>query len=134
MDAHMDDYNHIIAVQVLLPNGDKQFIPLIDENGHPGYYNYSFNWVKYGWRVNSPNIDQTLLSNGLRDFSAFWVHKNNLENTNIKFNILVKKIDSPKNWSYNFLNIQIKKPWVNGGYFIWEDQKFSSYILDIEKI
>ena len=134
MDAHMDDYNHIIAVQALLPNGDKQFIPLINENGQPEYYNYSFNWVKYTFRVSSPEIDQAVLSSGLRDFSAFWLHKNNLENNNIKFNILVKKIDSPENWSHDFLNIQIKKPWIDAGYIIWDNKIFSSHIKDIERL
>ena len=134
MDAHMDDYNHIIAVQVLLPNGDKRFIPLIDENGYPDYYNYSFNWVKYTFRVNSPNIDQAVLSRGLRDFTAFWLHKNNLENHDIKFNILVKKIDSPENWSYDFLNNQIAKPWIDAGYIMWESKTFSSHTKDIERL
>ena len=134
MDAHMDDYNHIIAVQALLPNGDKQFIPLINENGQPEYYNYSFNWVKYTFRVSSPNIDQIVLSRGLRDFSAFWLHKNNLEGEDIKFNVLVKKIDSPKNWSYDFLNIQINKPWIDGGQIEWNNKMFSENIKDIESL
>ena len=134
MDAHMNDYNHIVAVQVLLPNGDKQFIPLIDENGHPGYYNYSFNWVKYTFRVNSPNIDHSLLSSGLRDFSAFWLHKNNLENYDVKFNILVKKVDSPKKWTHDFLNIQIKKPWIDAGYIIWKNKNYTAHIKDIERL
>ena len=134
MDTHMKGYNHIIAVEALFPNGDKKLLPLINEKGHPGYYNYSFNWVKYTFRVSSPNIDQAVLSSGLRDFSAFWLHKNNLENKNIKFNILVKKIDSPENWSYDFLNSQIKKPWIDGGYIIWENKIFSSHIKDIESL
>lgn len=134
MDTHMKGYNHIIAVEALLPNGDKKFLPLINEKGHPGYYNYSFNWVKYTFRVSSPNIDQAVLSSGLRDFTAFWLHKNNLHNNNMKFNILVKKIDSPENWSYDFLNSQIKKPWIDAGYIVWNNKIFSSHIKDIERL
>jgi hypothetical protein len=132
--SHFSNYNHIIAVEVLLPNGDKKFLPLINEKGHPSYYNYSFNWAKYTFRTNSPNIDQALLSRGLRDFTAFWLHKNNLENHDIKFNILVKKIDSPENWSYDFLNNQIAKPWIDAGYIMWESKTFSSHTKDIERL
>lgn len=132
--SHFSNYNHIIAVQALLPNGEKEFLPLIDENGHPSYYNYSFNWAKYTFRTNSPDVDQLMLSNGLRDFTAFWLHKNNLENQDIKFNILVKKIDSPENWTHNFLNIQLKKLWIDGGYILWKEKIFFSKIKKIESL
>ena len=74
------------------------------------------------------------MSSGLRDFTAFWLHKNNLHNNNMKFNILVKKIDSPENWSYDFLNSQIKKPWIDAGYIVWNNKIFSSHIKDIERL
>tara|TARA_B110001452_G_scaffold203610_1_gene173603 strand:- start:450 stop:605 length:156 start_codon:yes stop_codon:yes gene_type:complete len=48
-----------------------------------------------------------------------------------KFNILIKKIDSPKNWSLDFLNTQIKKPWVDGGHITWENKIFNAHIKDI---
>ena len=134
IDSHMNNYNHIIAIQAIMPNGNKKFLPLINENGHPDYYNYSFNWVKYTFRVNSPNIDQSLLSKGLRDFTAFWLHKNNLENHDIKLNILVKKVASPKKWTHDFLNIQIAKPWIDAGYIMWDNKIFSSHIKDIEQL
>ena len=48
--------------------------------------------------------------------------------------IKVKKIDSPKNWEKDFLNKQIAKPWIDGGYIEWKDNTFVSNIINIEKI
>lgn len=134
MDDHFNNYNHIIAIEAQFVNGEKVFLPIIDKEGKPDFYNYSFNWVKWTWRVNSPNIDPEKLSNGVRDFTAFWVYKNNLDLKNIRFNVKVKKIEIPEEWEKDFLKKKLAKPWISGGYVEWKNEEFYSHIKDIESL
>ena len=55
---------------------------------------------------------------------------------NDRFLIKVKKIDGLKDWQWqkDFLNKQIAKPWIDGGYVEWKDKKFISHIKDIESL
>lgn len=40
----------------------------------------------------------------------------------------------PSQWQYDFLNNQIAKPWVDGGFIEWKDKTFHSNVKDIESI
>lgn len=131
---HFNDYNHIIAVVYKDKNNNRIWLPIIDENGQPDLYDYSFNWVKWTFRVNSTNINQQELATGIRDFSAFWAARNGVNLNDATFEIMVKKIDSPNGWQYNYLNNQIAKPWMSGGYVKWRNNEFTSHIADIEKL
>src|SRR5690606_31967044 len=106
-------------------------LPIIDNNGQPDKYIYGFNWVKWTWRVNSPkklNIDD--FNKGVRDFCLFWIHKNDYQNKDIKFIISEKKIDIPKKWEHDFLNIQIQKPWTEVYEAFWVQKKFKLPIIN----
>lgn len=134
MDTHFDDYNHIIAIEADLKDGRKIWLPIIDKEGNPDWYNYSFNWVKWTFRVNNRNINQKQLNKGIRDFTAFWAHKNGIDLRDAKFLVKVKKVDIPKHWEENFLEKQIAKPWVSGGYVEWKNEKYYPSVKDIEKL
>lgn len=132
-EIHFDNYNHIVAV--VYTDGTKQtWLPIIDKNGMADYYIYGCNWVNYTFRVNSLNVNTKKLGLGIRDYSAFWAHKHNINLDNAKFLIKVKKIDTPKGWEKDFLNKQIAKPWIDGGYVEWKNKEFINNIKDIEKI
>lgn len=132
--VHFDNYNHIISVVYQDKKGNEQWLPIIDKNGQPDLYIYGANWVNWTFRVNGLHVDQTKLLNGVKIYSAFWAKKNNVDLRDAKFLIKVKKIDSPNGWEKDFLNKQIAKPWVDGGYVLWEDNKITSFIKDIESI
>ncbi|MBP1224043.1 DCC1-like thiol-disulfide oxidoreductase family protein [Flavobacterium sp. 1355] len=138
LDAHFNGYNHIVAIVYLNKNGDEIWLPLIDRNGQPSYYNYGTNWRKMSFSTNNGNINIVDMNNGVRDFTAFWSVKNGLpiNLANAKFLIKVKKIDSLKNWEWekDFLSKQINKPWMDGGYIEWKNGKFVSHIKEIEKL
>jgi predicted DCC family thiol-disulfide oxidoreductase YuxK len=136
-DIHFNNYNHIIAITYVNENGTEIWLPIINEKGMPDFYIYGANWIKWTFRVNSPEISTTNLNLGIRDFTAFWAEHNNI---NLKlpgkyqFNIKVKKIDIPNSWEKDHLNNQIAKPWIDGGYIIWENSEFTNYIKEIEKL
>lgn len=134
MDSHFDNYNHIIAIEAHLIDGRKIWLPIIDENGTPDSFIYSFNWVKWTFRVNNRNVNIKNLRRGVRDFTAFWAYKNNVDINTTRFLVKVKKVEIPKEWEENFLTKQIAQPWIDGGYVEWRDNKFYSFIKDIEKI
>src|SRR3546814_2927223 len=71
------------------------------------------NWVKYTFRVNSPNIDQEALKDGIRDFTSFWAHKKGISLHNAIFEIRVKKNLQPTKWEKDFLKKQLANPWLS---------------------
>lgn len=134
---HFDNYNHIVAITYLNEEGNEIWLPIIDQRGMPDFYIYGANWVKWTFRVISLNVSQGNLEKGVRDFTFFWAEHNGINlklSRKHQFNIKVKKIDSPRGWEKDFLTKQIDKPWVNGGYVIWEKREFSSFLKNIEEL
>jgi predicted DCC family thiol-disulfide oxidoreductase YuxK len=131
---HFDNYNHIIGVVYLDKDDNEIWLPIIDENGQPSYYIYGANWVNWTFRVDSPNIETIELYSGIKRYTAFWAHKNNIDLNDATFLIKVKKIDDVTKWEKDFLNKQIDKPWISGGEVIWKDEKYFSKIKDIESL
>ena len=135
IDDHFDSYNHIVGITYLDEKGSEIWLPIINRDGMPGFYNYGANWGKWTWRVNGPSISQKRLINGIKRFTAFWIEKNNKDLTKYhKLNIKVKKIESPSSWEKDFLIKQINKKWIDGGYVEWNEKHFSSHIFDIENL
>ena len=60
--------------------------------------------------------------------------KNNIDLNDATFLIKVKKIEGSDKWEKDFLNMQIKKPWIDGGYVEWKDNIMKPFIKDIEKL
>lgn len=131
---HFDNYNHIVSVIYKDKNGNEKWLPIIDKNGQPDLYIYGSNWVNWTFRVNGMQVDQNMLSEGVKRYTAFWAKKNNVNLKDAQFIIKVKKVDAPKKWEKDFLNKQIAKPWIDGGYVIWKNNKFESNIKNIESL
>lgn len=134
MDAHFKNYNHIIGVEAVDQKGVKRWLPMIDQNGMPGFYAYGFNWVKWTFRVDGPRVDQTRLTKGIRDFSTFWAKMNGIPLDKVTFNIYVKKIDVPYEWKKDHLNTQIAKEWHLAGTAHWEGKTFVTTLEQIEDL
>lgn len=134
MDYHFDGFNHNIAIVFKNDNGKDIWLPIINKMGQPSYYNTGPNWVKWTFRVNSQNIRQSQLKNGLQRFTAFWAVKNNKEFEDLTFKILVRKIKPPQSWEKNYLRKQMNKGWEMAGNVYWQDRQFSADIKNIEKM
>ena len=135
VDTHFDHYNHIIAIVYIDKNKKENWLPIINKKGQPDYYIYGPNWVNWTFRVNSTNINAESLNEGIERYTAFWAKKRmKIDLSEAKFAIRVKKIDTPKGWQKDFLNKQIAKPWMDGGFIEWKDNKFISHIKDIESL
>lgn len=132
---HFDNYNHIISVYHQKDDSEQlERLPIIDEKGQPDWYIYGSNWVQWTFRVNGTTINQEILNKGLERYTAFWAKKNNVDLTDAKFIIKVKKVDNHNGWEKDFFKSQIAKPWIDGGYVNWKDEKFNSSIKDIENL
>ena len=134
MDAHFENYNHIIAVEAVDQKGVKHWLPMIDQRGMPGFYDYGFNWVKWTFRVDGPTVDQAKLTTGIRDFSTFWAKMNGIPLDKVKFNVYVKKIEIPHEWKKDHLNIQIARDWHLAGTAHWEGKTFVATLEQIEDL
>lgn len=125
MDSHFANYVQIVSVIYQSGSGEEVRLPIIDERGSPDYYIYGANWVKWTFRVNSPNgLNEKKLRKGIKDFTAFWAHKNNIGTENATFKIEVKLIDMPTGFEVDFTDKQRKKPWNTLGQAKWENNKF----------
>jgi predicted DCC family thiol-disulfide oxidoreductase YuxK len=133
MDAHFKNYNHIIAIR-FNNNTNAVFLPVIDERGMPGKYLQGATYVNWTFRVNSADIDQAKLSDGILRYTAFWAGTNGLLLNDLHFDILVKKIDNYQGWEMDFLNKQIAKPWQKAGDAEWENGIFICKLEELEKI
>lgn len=131
---HFSGYNHEVAITYIDKNNKEIWLPIINEIGHPGAYNTGPNWAFWSFRACSAYIQQYQLETGIMKFTAFWASKNNIDLKNAKFNIKVKRLEMPSQWQYDFLNKQIAKPWVDGGFIEWKDKTFHSNVKDIESI
>ncbi len=134
MDSHFDNYNHIIGIQAETDSGVKIWLPIIDKDGHPGTYIYSFNWVKWTFRVNSPSVEQERLASGIRDFATFWAIRNGFDIEKLKFNIFLKKCHIPKTWQRDFIRSQQAIPWERIGIAYWRSGIFLVELPTIESI
>ncbi len=134
MDSHFAGYNHVIAVEGVEANGEKHWLPIIDQNGMPDYYNIGFGLVKWTFRVNGTVVNQKNLTLGIRDFTTFWTIKNGMEPDAVSFNLYVKKIEIPDHWEKNVLRRQIESPWIKCGEAKWEKGEFVSDLCNIESM
>lgn len=134
VDSHFEGYNHIVGVTYLNLEGEDEWLPFITEKGQPGTYLYGFNWAKWTFRIVGPKVDQKKLANGLRDFTAFWAYKNNVDLKNSTFKVKVKKVDLPTGWKKNLLHEQMEHPWIDAGVLRWENKECTADIMNIESI
>lgn len=132
MDSHFERYNHIIGVEAEFPEGERKWLPIIDKQGHPDYYAYSFAFVKWTFRVNAPDINHDDLVKGLRDFTTFWSIKNDIPLEAVKYNVYVKDVEIPRQWEYDFLTKQMSKPWKKVGQVYWNNGMYMSELPLIE--
>ncbi len=133
VNSHFQNYNHTIAV-VYLNDEREIWLPITNMDGSLGSWQVGPIWAKWGFRVNSANIDKVQLEQGLRDFTAFWAYKNNVDLKFSKFKILIKKNASPSVWEKNFLKEQLSNLWISGGYVEWKYEEFYPHIKDIESL
>ncbi|WP_046755608.1 HTTM domain-containing protein [Kordia jejudonensis] len=134
MDAHFDDYNHIVSVQYIAKDGTEIWLPIVNEDGMPESYIYGANWVKWTFRVVGTNVNNYYLTDGIKDFTAFWAHKNNVDLNDARFTVKVKKVETPREWKKDFLHKQQKKPWIDAGEVIWKSKKFEANIVNVESL
>lgn len=134
IDSHFNNYQHTIAVIYKPAQGEEIWLPITDKDGTTGSYQIGPTWAKWGFRVNSPTINQQQLIEGLKNFTSFWAHKNDVDLKNTTFDIRVKKNAIPNGWEYDFLNKQVANPWLDGGTVKWENKVFSSDIKVIEEM
>lgn len=134
MDSHFEDYNHILALEAEFGDGSKKWLPIIKKDGTAGWYNFSFNWVKWTFRVMNNHVDQEKLELGIRDFATFWAIDNDYDLNDLKFNVYIKPLEIPKRWEKDFLRKQKAKKWVKIGEGEWVNSDFLLSLPTIENI
>lgn len=134
MDSHFAGYNHVIALAYVDRKGNETWLPVIDQDSHPGTYITGRLWAHYTFRVNAPAIDQKKLETGLRNYTAFWARKNGIPLRNARFVVYVKKVDDATDWQRGFLRAQEQKPWAKVGEIVWKRSECTVDLPEIESL
>ena len=136
LDRHFAGYDHIIALTYLKPDGDTLWLPITTKEGFPGEIITGPTWAYWGFRVVAPYIEMDQFKRGTTQYLSFWAHKNEVDLTDARFQILLKKMRPPINddWEKNYLKKLIDQPWVHIGEVIWRDYKATVEVPDIESL
>ncbi len=134
LDGHFKNYDRILAVTLLHPDGSETWLPLTTSSGQMDWYCRGRIWCRWVFRGMGPHIYPEPLKTALRDFTGFWAMKNGVDLTNASFKVLVKKYDPQTGWQRNYLLRQTEKPWATAGFVHWRQGQFSAEIADIEGI
>lgn len=132
MDSHFNRYEHVIALEVMDHHGNTHWLPIIDTEGHAGSYAYGPMFVKWTFRVNSQDINQSNLESGIRDFVTFWSVKNGFSLSDITCVIYSKPIATPTAWERDFLEKQKQNQWQKIGTAAWVADK--TFVVNISTL
>lgn len=124
LDGHFKDYNRIIAVTFLRPDGSQKWLPILSERGTAKRYASGRIWCNWLFRSTSKYCDLATLERGVQRYTAFWAAQNNISLTNATFYVQVKRLDTIGDWEQDFLWRQTQKPWQFAGHGTWLNNQF----------
>jgi len=131
LDAHFEGYDRIVSVYHISSDGSEVILPIINENGRPEHYLTGGTWAKWTFRGGDLRRERSNLEVSLRDFTAFWMGKNNINFIGSKFIIKVKKIDLEMLWEKDKLKKNMAQRWEDAGYFVWDNRSDIIWKLDL---
>ena len=134
LDGHFDDYDHIVAVTLIHPDGSETWLPLTRPSGQMGWYATGRIWAKWAFRGNSQYMAIEQLKLALRDLTWFWASKNDVDLNDAQFKVLVKHYEKHTVWQADYLERQAARPWTVAGAAQWKEGVFSANIIDIESL
>jgi uncharacterized membrane protein YphA (DoxX/SURF4 family) len=134
LDGHFANYDHIVAVTLIRPDGSETWLPLTRPTGQMGWYATGRIWAKWAFRGNAQYMSIEQLKLALRDLTGFWARKNDVDLADARFKVLVKKYDEHEGWQLDYLQRQADKPWAMAGTIHWKGGTFSADIINIEAL
>ncbi|WP_375419054.1 DCC1-like thiol-disulfide oxidoreductase family protein [uncultured Hymenobacter sp.] len=134
LDEHFAGYTHLVAVTYTGADGAEQFLPMTRPSGLPGAYLWGPIWLKWTHLVVSKQINQPRLEKGIRNFTAFWATKNQVNLDSCRFKVKVKKIAEATGWEPDFLRQQLQGSWLDAGEVEWREQQFTAHLVDLNSL
>jgi predicted DCC family thiol-disulfide oxidoreductase YuxK len=114
LNDHFDKNNFIFRT-TYFENNREIDVPIINKNGMPERYNYGSMWCYNTYYMFFDMVkhknDRVQFEKGIVDYLKYFQTEYHIKGDQLKFNIYVKEIETPKQWERDFLKNQIKKPW-----------------------
>lgn len=132
MDFHFTGYNHELAVSYVRPDGRAELLPISTPEGFPGAYCRGGRWCYWAAIAVGPQVNQSRLTQGLRDWTAYWATEHGVSLSGARFHVTVRKIAVPTTWEPDFLSRQLAQPWLDGGTVEWRHRRFTTNLREIE--
>ncbi len=135
LNDHFDKNNRIFKVTCLY-NNKEITLPIIRNNGMSGCYNIGPLWCYYtfftAFDVTKQQSNYYTFEERVIPFLKYFGKENNINLSDVCFNIYIKEIEIPKKWEKDFLKKQIEKPWKLTGTCKMEKNKFSFHWLNFK--
>jgi predicted DCC family thiol-disulfide oxidoreductase YuxK len=135
LNDHFDKNNRIFKVTCLY-NNKEITLPIIRNNGMSGCYNIGPLWCYYtfftAFDVTKQQSNYYTFEERVIPFLKYFGKENNINLSDVCFNIYIKEIEIPKKWEKDFLHIQMDKPWKLTGTCKMENNKFLFHWLNFK--
>lgn len=112
LDQHFNGFNHILKV-VSIKDDKRTEVPILNENGMPGEYDFGTLWCNISFKVITPNVEKDKIQKGITPYLKYYNEVNKFASNEFEF--YIKEIETPQEWQKDFLKKQIAKPWVKVG-------------------
>ncbi len=130
LDDHFKGYNHLIALTYQDQSGNEKWLPFVNPDGRLAAPNWGRVHSMWANIAVTPNIDNHRLKKFIMKTTAFWGIKSGLNLDTTTFNIKLKKISAPDNWSPNLLHSNLSGSWSTIGHATWHNKDISIHIPD----
>ena len=120
---HFEGYNHLLAITYMDANGKEEWLPFVNEDGRLAAPNWGRVHSMWANIAVTPNIDRHRLHKFIMKVTAFWGVKSELKLNDVVFNLKLKKINAPNDWTKDLLNNNLSGEWKTIGTAQWQDKE-----------
>ena len=133
LDHHFENYDHIVAVTYIEPDGTETWLPLTRPSGQVGWYSTGRIWAKWAFRQCAVHVGRAGQKRPTRRDCLLGREERRAADR-CAFQRVGERVRPRTGWQRNFLYNQAQKPWSPAGTAQWKDGQFSAEIVNIEAI
>jgi predicted DCC family thiol-disulfide oxidoreductase YuxK len=122
---HFIRYDDLIKVEYVDERGQKQLLPMTQEDGRPGDYISGGSWCHWTFKVLNSDVDSISFRKGIERYTAYWLKKNFRGDLNGHFVLYHKSMTVPDYWELDVLRRDLENDqWEKIGVAQWNNNVF----------
>ncbi len=130
---HFDEHDDLIKVVHVDALGNRELLPMTQEDGRPGEYISGCSWVQWTFRVLNSDVNHEKLIQGLKRYTAYWLKTKNRGSLNGHFEVFHKPMTVPDYWEKDALVTDLQNNnWKKVGEVDWINNVFEDNVQKID--